>query len=123
LFEAIRLYATYSFYNNKIINNYAWNNFDKYSLNKDVMSCITQKEFADKYKPTYYDKNNAKFYDKNSDIFSSVATEYKKLKDLRNSLTHINHDVSQPNIKMDLRKLLESIGGLIEKDILKEIKK
>ncbi len=123
LFEAIRLYASYSFYKNGLINNYAWNNFDKYSLNRDVISCITQKEFGEKYKPTYYDKNNANFYTQNSKVFDNIAMEYKKLKDLRNSLTHINHDESQPNIKSDLRKLLESIGGLIKEDILKEINK
>jgi len=121
LFEAIRLYSSYSFYKNRIINNYAWNNFDKYSLNRDVMSCITQKEFGDNYRPTYYDRNNSNFYEKNSDNFSKVAVEYKKLKDLRNSLTHISYEQSQPNIKSDLRNLLNSIEDLIKNDILKTV--
>jgi len=121
LFEAIRLYSSYSFYKNRIINNHAWNNFDRYGLNRDVMSCITQKEFGDKYKSTYYDKNNSNFYEKNSDNFFKVAVEYKKLKDLRNSLTHINYEQSQPNIKSDLRKLLNSIEKLIKNDILKMV--
>ena len=121
LFEAIRLYSSYSFFKNRVITNHAWNNFDKYKLNSDVMTCLSQKEFGSNYRTTYYDKNN--FYNKNSNVFEDVAKEYKKLRDLRNNLTHINHDASQPNIKMDLRNLLESIGGLIEKDILKKIKK
>ena len=121
LFEAIRLYSSYSFYRNRIINNYAWNNFDKYSLNRDVMSCITQKEFGDNYRLTYYDRNNSNFYEKNSDNFSKVAVEYKKLKDLRNSLTHISYEQSQPNIKSDLRNLLNSIEDLIKNDILKTV--
>lgn len=121
LFEAIRLYASYSFYKNKVINNYAWHNIDKYKLNSEVMSCISQKEFVDRYNSTRYDKNN--FYDKNSVLFESVAQEYRKLRDLRNKLTHINPNESQPNIKMDLRNLLKSIGELIEQDVLKKIKK
>jgi len=121
LFEAIRLYSSYSFYKNRIINNHAWNNFDRYGLNRDVMSCITQKEFGDNYRPTYYDRNNSNFYEKNSDNFSKVAVEYKKLKDLRNSLTHISYEQSQPNIKSDLRNLLNSIEDLIKNDILKMV--
>jgi CRISPR-associated DxTHG motif protein len=123
LFEAIRLYSTYSFRRKNIINNYAWNNFDRYGLNRDVMSCITQKEFGDDYKKTYYDKNNHNFYEKNRDIFEKIAIEYKKLKELRNSLTHINHKKSQPNIKSDLYNLLGSVGDLIKKDILKDLKR
>ncbi len=123
LFEAIRLYSSYSFYKNGVINNYAWNNFDKYGLNKDVMSCITQKEFGEKYKPTYYDKNNINFYTKNTEAFDKIAIEYKKLKDLRNSLTHINHEESQPNIKSDLRNLINSIEIIISTDVLKKITK
>ena len=122
LFEAIRLYSSYSFYNNQVINNYAWNKFDRYSLNRDVMSCIGQKEFDD-YRPTYYDRINHNFYEKNSNVFDNVAREYKKLRDLRNSLTHISHDESQPNIKSDLRNLINSIEIIISTDVLKKITK
>lgn len=121
LFEAIRLYSSYSFYRNHLIGKKVWSSGDKYKVNHEVMYCISQKEFGTKYRPTYYDKNS--FYNKNSTIFEAVAKEYKKLRELRNDLTHINYDASQPNIKMDLRKLLESIGELITDDILKEIKR
>lgn len=123
LFEAIRLYASYSFYKNRIISYHAWNTFDKYGINRDVMSTITQKEFGDDYRKNYYDRRFPNLYNHNSNVFEKVATEYKKLKNLRNSLTHINHDESQPNIKSDLRKLLESIGEIIRENSLKEIKK
>ena len=123
LFEAIRLYASSSFYKNKIINNYAWNNFDMYGLNRDVMSTMTQKEFGDGYRPNFYDRKFPTLYSNNLDKFEKVANEYKKLRELRNNLTHINHKASQPNIKMDLRDLLKEIGDLINRDILKELKK
>jgi CRISPR-associated DxTHG motif protein len=121
LFEAIRLYASYSFHQKSIINNYAWNNVDMYKLNSDVISCIGQKEFGDRYRDTRYDKNG--FYNKNSGIFEKIALEYRKLRTLRNNLTHINHEKSQPNIKGDLYKLLKDIGSLIDDDILKDLKK
>jgi len=122
LFEAIRLYSTYLFYRNRVIGQYAWDNFDMYGLNRDVMSCICQKEFED-YRPTYYDRNNSNFYGKNSEIFEKIASEYKKLRELRNNLTHINHKESQPNIKKDLEGLLNNIDRLISDNILKNIKR
>jgi len=121
LFEAIRMYATMSFYKKNIINNYAWNNVKMYNLNSDVMQCINQKEFGDNYRPTRYDKNN--FYDKNETIFEEIADNYKKLRDLRNDLTHINHKKTQPNVKHDLHELLKGVGTLIKNDILKYMKR
>jgi len=121
LFEAVRLYASSSFYKSGIINNYAWNNIDMYKLNSDVISCIGQKEFGDRYRSTRYDRND--FYIKNENKFEKVANEYKKLRELRNNLTHINHRESQPNIKMDLRNLLKDIGLLIKDDILKDLER
>ncbi len=121
LFEAIRLYSSYSFYKNRVISNHAWNNVDMYKLNSEIMSCIGQKEFGDKHRTTRYDRNN--FYEKNSDNFEKIALEYQKLRDLRNSLTHIKHDESQPNIKSDLRNLINRIEIIINTDLLKEIKK
>jgi len=123
LFESVRLYGTYSFYKNRVINDYAWNNFDMYGLNRDVMSCIGQKEFGDDYRPTFYDRNNINFYEKNSAVFELVAKEYIKLRELRNSLTHINNKTSQPNIKKDLEDLLNSIEMIISDDVLKNIKR
>jgi CRISPR-associated DxTHG motif protein len=123
LFEAIRLYASYSFYKNRIINNYAWENFDMYRLNRDVMSFITQKEFGDDYKQNFYDKTFPTLYEKNQTKFEKLAREYQKLRKLRNHLTHINHKESQSNIKMDLRNLLKDIGILIKEDILKNLEK
>ncbi len=123
LFEALRLYATYAFYKCKIINNYAWKNFDMYRLNKDVMSTITQKEFGDRYEKNFYDKKYPKLYSQNSEAFTLVGQEYKKLKKLRNDLTHINFKKTQTNIKGTLYNLLKNIDNLINDDILKDIKK
>ena len=123
LFEAIRNYCTSSFHRKQIINNYAWNQFDIYGLNSDVMSTITQKEFGEKYRPTYYDKNFPNLYNNNKDAFEKIAKEYKKLKDLRNNLTHINHKKTQDNIKGELYSLLKNMNRLMEDDILKELKK
>jgi len=122
LFEAMRLYATYMFYNKKIINKYAWDNFDMYGLNSDVMSTITQKEFGDKYRKNFYDNKFPNLYTNNSEVFEKIAIEYKKLKDLRNNLTHINHKDNQPNIKGTLYGLIGAIELLIEDDILKDLK-
>ena len=121
LFEAIRLYASSSFYKNGVINNYAWNNVDMYKLNSDVISCIGQKEFGERYRNTRYDRDD--FYVKNENKFEKVANEYQKLRELRNNLTHINHKESQPNIKIDLRNLLKDIGALIHSDILKDLRR
>lgn len=121
LFEAIRLYASSSFHKKNIINNYAWDNVDMYKLNSEVMSCIGQKEFGDRYRDTRYDKNN--FYQRNSNTFELISVEYRKLRELRNNLTHINHKESQPNIKNDLRNLLDSIGMLIKNDVLRDLRK
>jgi len=123
LFEAIRQYSTYSFYKNKIISNYAWTKFNMYNLNRDVMYCITQKEFGDDYKQTYYDRNNSNFYNNNSSVFEKITIEYKKLRELRNNLTHINYKKSQPNIKKDLENLLNALDTIITDDILKKIRK
>jgi len=113
LFEAIRLYSSYSFYNNRIISESQWSNDEThYFINSDVIFCI-QKE-SNKF---------PNIYNKNSIIFNKVSIEYKKLKDLRNDLTHINHKKSQPNIKGNLEKLLINIGFLIKNDILKDLKK
>jgi len=113
LFEAIRLYASYAFYKNGIIPQSQWENEEThYFINSDVIYCIGGN--GNKY-PNIYSRNSSKF--------PTVLTEYKKLKELRNDLTHINHKKSQINIKGRLENLIESISLIIGNDILKEIKK
>ena len=121
LFEAIRLYSSYSFYRKALISQRTWENVAMYKINSEVIGCIGQKEFGDRYRPTRYDRDG--FYAKNRDSFEKIALEYRKLRELRNNLTHINHKESQPNIKMDLRNLLKEVGELIERDILREIRR
>ena len=121
LFEAIRLYSSYSFYRKALISQRTWENVAMYKINSEVIGCIGQKEFGDRYRPTRYDRDG--FYDKNRESFEKIALEYRKLRELRNNLTHINHKESQPNIKMDLRNLLKEVGELIGRDILREIRR
>ncbi len=121
LFEAIRIYCSYSFYKKGLIGKYAWENFDMYRLNSDVINYINQKEYGESYNETYYDKTFPELYSKNNEIFEVVAQVYRDLRKLRNSLTHINPKESQPNIKSDLRKLLKEAKELIKNNILKDI--
>lgn len=120
LFEAIRLYCSYSFYKNGIINKKYWEENDSYKINAAVMSFISQKDF-DNYKSTYYDNNFNNLYDKNLKQFQTIASQYSKLRKLRNKLTHIDHTESQPNIQRELEALLKSIEEIIQTDILKRI--
>jgi len=113
LFESIRLYSSYSFYKNNLISENKWGNEEThYYINSEVIYCIEGR--GNKY-PNIYDENKNKF--------NSVLEEYKKLKDLRNDLTHINHKKPQLNIEGKLKELIESIGLLIKDDILKDLKK
>lgn len=121
LFEAIRLYVSYSFYNNKIIDKKYWKNSDMYKINSNIISFINQ-ENIDNYKKGYYDNNFPQLYISNKNIFKKIATEYEKLRKLRNNLTHINADESKPNIKKELEDLINNIDNIINTDILKTLK-
>jgi len=112
LFEAIRLYASHSFYDKGIITDTQWSAKEMYFINSDVLYCIEGK--GNKFSGVYA---------KNEQIFRIIFKEYEKLKNLRNNLTHVNHEKIQLNIKGNLEGLLESIGLLIKDDILKELKK
>lgn len=123
LFESIRLYSSYSFYKNRIIARNYWENTDQYKINSTVMSFISQKEFGENYKETFYDKHYNNLYSKNEQNLEVVANSYKQLRKLRNTLTHINHNESQPNIKNELKTLLDNIESIINNDTLKRIVK
>ncbi len=117
LFEAIRFYCSDTFYEKKLISKHAWKTFDKYKLNQDVISFITQ-ESIENYRPNFYDKKYPKLYEANKSLFEQITTQYKHLKDLRNNLTHINSEKHSPNIKTKLEKQLDNIGKIINQDIL-----
>ena len=127
LFEAIRLYSTYSFEKNSLIKeaytiDNKGNKRDMYGINTPIISFITQDKIED-YRKTKYDKDYRDLYRKNNQYFLQISKSYDSLRKLRNDLTHINHEKSQPNIKGDLYKLLTNIGLLINDDILKDLKK
>lgn len=114
---------SFSLYKKGVIDKKAWKIFDKYKLNSDAMSFISQKEFGERYKETYYDRRFPKLYGKNHQLFERVSKEYKILKDLRNDLTHITPEKNTQDIKNSLQKLLKSVGNIIERDLLKDLKK
>ncbi len=122
LFEAIRFYCSYVFYKKKIINDYAWKNFDTYKLNQDVISFITQKSIEN-YRPNFYDNKVKTLYKDNKALFEKITQQYILLKELRNKLTHVNLQKHSPDIKKQLKKQLKSIGEIIDQDILCQIKK
>jgi CRISPR-associated DxTHG motif protein len=121
LFEAVRFYASHKFYKKGIIKNYAWKNFDKYKLNQDVISYITQKSI-DNYRETFYDRTYPQLYKINKPLFERIEAEYVALKELRNKLTHINSEEHSPDIETKLKRQLISITELIDKDVLKDLK-
>jgi len=120
LFEAIRFYCSYSFYEKKLISAYIWKNFDNYRLNQNVISFITQ-ESIENYKPTYYDNTYKYLYKNNKKLFTQIKDQYTGLKDLRNKLTHVNSEEHSPDIKTKLENQLKTISRLIEEDILKDM--
>jgi len=85
------------------------------------MSFVTQKSYKN-YRKTFYDNNFPSLYQNNRDKFEKISDIYQKLRKLRNSLTHINPNSSNPNIDRDLKQLIDSIKDIIEKDILKDLK-
>ena len=121
LFESIRLYSSYSFYKNRIIARNYWERTDQYKINSTVMSFISQKEFGGNYKETFYDKHYNNLYSKNEQNLEIIANNYKQLRKLRNALTHINHNESQPNIKNELETLINSIESIINTNTLNRI--
>lgn len=121
LFEAMRLYSSYSFYKNGIIQRNYWKKADSYTINSKVMHFITQKYVKD-YKNSWYDENYPKLFKNNEKKFEKIAKVYIDLRDLRNNLTHINHNQAQPDVKNNLQTLLRGIQTIINEDILKNIK-
>jgi hypothetical protein len=119
LFEAIRIYCSDSFYHNRLIDEKIWKEGDRYHINSDVMYFIIEIE----PKKSKYSKKFSTLYSSNQAIFEQIAKEYNTLKSIRNDLTHINENGSQPNLETELPKLLGSIQELIQKDILKGLKK
>lgn len=121
LFEAIRLYCSYSFFNKGVITKQYWDKTDIYKINSDIMYFITQESYEN-YQKNFYDKNFPSLYQNNRNKFKKISDIYNKLRKLRNSLTHINPNSSNPNIDRDLKQLIDNIKDIIEKDILKDLK-
>jgi len=124
LFEAIRLYCSYSFYNNNLISKNYWKKTDMYFINSEVMTFITQKTYK-RYKYTRYDneKYYPNLYENNKRLFEHISNIYVNLRDIRNTLTHISSEKNNIDIKSSLKELLGNIKNIIEKDTLKQLKR
>jgi len=122
LFEAIRLYCSYSFYNNNLIFKNYWKKTDMYKINSQVMSFITQKTYNN-YRQVHYDKSYPNLYKENEKVFKHISDTYVKLRDIRNTLTHISSEKNNIDIKSSLKELLGNIKNIIEKDTLKQLKR
>jgi len=122
LFEAIRLYCSYSFYNNNLIFKNYWKKTDMYKINSQVMSFITQKTYNN-YRQVHYDKSYPNLYNENEKVFKHISDTYVKLRDIRNTLTHISSEKNNIDIKSSLKELLGNIKNIIEKDTLKQLKR
>ena len=122
LFEAIRLYVSDSFYNNGLIAISYWEKADRYKINQDILSFVSQKIHTN-YKEGFYDRKFPNLFAKNRDVFNEIANDYNSLRKLRNDLTHINPNKSQRDIKSNLETLYDEIDKIIKNDKLKVIEK
>ena len=120
LFEAIRLYVSESFYNNGLIAKSYWEKVDRYKINQDILSFVSQ-EIQTNYKEGFYDNRFPNLYKKNRGIFNEITEDYDSLRKLRNDLTHINPNKSQVDIKRSLETLYDKIEQVIKSDKLKVI--
>lgn len=112
LFEALRLYCAFSFKRADVL------------IEKETAYLTNQRliSFISNYKKGDYEKRYPTLYEKNKESFEKISLNYDELRQLRNDLTHINHEESQSNIKSNLSGLLQDIKTLSDDDILQNIK-
>jgi CRISPR-associated DxTHG motif protein len=120
LFEAIRFYCSDAFDKNHITCKRHKYKDNTYNINQEVITFITQNLISN-YQANCYDENYKTLYKNNIKTFSTIATKYKSLKELRNNLTHISTQKHSPDIKIKLKNQLDEIGDLIKDDILHTI--
>lgn len=121
LFEAVRYYVSEKFYEKKLVSKRYWENNNRYTINQNIISFVTQKSLLN-YTKNYYDKKDPSLYKQNAELFEKIEREYIKLKDLRNKLTHINSQENMEGIEKQLKVQLDAISDIIEKDILAQMK-
>lgn len=121
LYESVRYYCSQLFYEHKLISSDTWKKTNRYKINQAVITFMTQKEFGEKYRATYYDKAYPKMFDENKDNFLKISNVYLELRDLRNNLTHVNPKENKFSIELKLKELVRKVEAIIEDDVLRKI--
>jgi CRISPR-associated DxTHG motif protein len=116
MFEALREYCAYKF--KPLIKDIEFKN--SYELNTSVMDTISN--FQRGYKKNLIQKKYSQIYNKNQNTFNQINRIYKEVRELRNSLAHINQEKEFENIKQDLLQIKIKIETLFKDDVLKYIK-
>lgn len=116
IFESLREYCTFRF--QPLCQNIKFK--DSYEHNTAVMNSITnftKSKFRNKIFETY-----PKIYDHNKSEFKRIAKLYKRVRDLRNDLAHINKTNDFADIKKDLYQIIFQVETLYKDEVLATIK-
>jgi len=117
-FESLREYCAIHFEPILKQKNIKFKN--SYTLNTLVMATISN--FMQYNKPNKIQQKYPKLYKQNKNIFSRVDKIYQDLRELRNSLAHINKDKNFENIKQEIKKLNFKLESIYKDNPLKAIK-
>jgi len=117
MFESLREYCSLKFEPLLKAKNIHFKN----SYYKNTATMDTIANFQRGHKKNDIQKAYPNLYNKNKNIFSRIDTIYSNLRELRNSLAHINTEKSFEDIKQDLNTLKFKIETIYKDDILKHI--
>ena len=115
LFESLREYTSSRF--SPLLTELNYKN--DYFKNTDVMDTVCN--FKRNYKDNAIQKKYPQIATKNRSSFGRVKTIYSEIRELRNSLAHINKDKEFEDIKNDINKMIFKVEKLYKDDILKHI--
>ena len=107
IFEALREYCSFRF--KPLCKNIKFK--DSYEQNRAVMNTITnfkKSKFKNRLFETY-----PEIYERNKAEFKRVAKLYKRVRNLRNDLAHINKTTEFDDIKKDLYSIIFQVETLV----------
>lgn len=116
VFESLREYCSFRF--EPLCKKIKFK--DSYEQNTAVMNTITnfkKSKFRNRIFETY-----PKIYEHNKAEFKRVAKLYKRVRDLRNDLAHINKTTEFSDIKKDLYSIIFQVETLYKDEILSKIR-
>lgn len=116
LFESLREYSADRF--KPLIEKSDFKN--DYLKNTTVMDTISN--FKRSGKTNTIQKKYPQIFNKNRSNFSRIKTIYNEIRELRNSLAHINKDKEFEDIKQEINRMIFKTKTLYKDDILKNIK-